>query len=48
VIDLACRGKTDSQALANLDKAVSQCAWHGHRMESLKMPFLYRDERVSG
>lgn len=30
VIDLAHRGETVSQALAKLDKAVSECLWHGH------------------
>jgi DNA-nicking Smr family endonuclease len=30
VIDLAHRGETVSQALAKLDKAVSECVWHGH------------------
>ena len=30
VIDLAHRGETVSQALAKLEKAVSECLWHGH------------------
>jgi dsDNA-specific endonuclease/ATPase MutS2 len=29
-VDLAHRGETVSQALAKLDKAVSECVWHGH------------------
>jgi dsDNA-specific endonuclease/ATPase MutS2 len=35
VIDLAHRGETVAQALAKLDKAVSECVWHGH--SSLKV-----------
>jgi len=30
VVDLAHQGETVSQALAKLDKAVSECVWHGH------------------
>lgn len=30
VIDLAHRGETVSQALAKLEKAVSEFVWHGH------------------
>lgn len=30
VIDMAHRGETVPQALAKLDKAVSECVWHGH------------------
>jgi DhnA family fructose-bisphosphate aldolase class Ia len=29
-VDLAHGGETVSQALAKLDKAVSECVWHGH------------------
>ena len=35
VIDLAHRGEAVSQALAKLDRAVSECVWHGH--SSLKV-----------
>jgi len=30
VVDVARRGETVPQALAMLDKAVSECVWHGH------------------
>jgi DNA-nicking Smr family endonuclease len=30
IVDLAHGGETVSQALAKLEKAVSECVWHGH------------------
>jgi uncharacterized Zn finger protein (UPF0148 family) len=30
IVDLAHRGETVSQALAKLDKAMSECVWHCH------------------